>query len=553
MRTRMFLPAMSLAMCLLLAGPQPASANDALWAAARRGDTKAIEVLLAKGVDVNSRTSYGATALWFAAYKGRLDVVKLLLRHKADPNVRDTVWGETPLTMAAGDGKAAIVRVLLEAGAQGADAVLLAAASQGQTDIIRAVLDKGKPTPAALNAALVIVPAKQHQIVNMLTKAGAKQPASVNGQTATNPFAGTFESPNGLRVSVAAKAGLLIVKQGNQVWQVLPAETGPVFHPIGAAQTTFTFEQKSGRAIAFRVKDGALESRYERVTGKATSTGPARPRADETPAVVLHPRNWPSFRGAHASGVADGQAPPTVWDPKMGRGIRWKTPIPGLAHSSPIVWGDKVFVTTAVSSDKKTEFRPGLYGAGTSARDVSRHRWQVYCLDKHTGKILWQRTACEGVPKLKRHIKSSHANPTPATDGKHLIVWFASQGLYCYALDGKLLWKRDLGLIDVGAFNDPDLQWGAATSPIIDHNRVIMQCDRHKDSFIAAYDIDTGRPLWRTPRDEFPTWSTPTVLEHAGRREVITNGARYIRGYDTDTGKELWRLGPNSEIPVPAP
>src|SRR5207249_2113216 len=130
----------------------------------------------------------------------------------------------------------------------------------------------------------------------------------------------------------------------------------------------------------------------------------------------------------------------------------------------------------------KSEFKPGLYGAGTSAKDTTKHAWRVYCLDKRSGKILWERTACEGVPRLKRHIKSSHANATPATDGKHLIVSFASEGLYCYDLDGKLLWQRDLGLFDAGAFNDPDLQWGAASSPILYKGLVFIQCDRHKDS-----------------------------------------------------------------------
>lgn len=231
----------------------------------------------------------------------------------------------------------------------------------------------------------------------------------------------------------------------------------------------------------------------------------------------------------------------------------WKTPIPGLGHSCPIVWGDRVFVTTAVSSDPKSEFKPGLYGAGTSAADTTKHQWRVYCVDKHSGKILWERTACEGIPKLKRHIKSSHANPTPATDGKYLVVSFASEGLYCYDLDGRLLWKRDLGLFDVGAFNDPELQWGAASSPVLYQGQVFIQCDRFKDSYLAALDVATGTERWRTPRDEPPSWGTPTVVEGPKRVELVVNGTNFIRGYDPQSGKELWRLGPNSQITVPAP
>jgi outer membrane protein assembly factor BamB len=175
------------------------------------------------------------------------------------------------------------------------------------------------------------------------------------------------------------------------------------------------------------------------------------------------------------------------------------------------------------------------------------------CLEKPTGKVLWERTAHEGVPKVKRHIKSSHANPTPTTDGKHVVAYFASEGLYCFDFQGSLLWQHDVGVIDVGAFNDPDLQWGVASSPVIYRNLVVVQCDRHKDSFIAAYDIGSGKPVWRAARDELPSWGTPTILEGRKQTELITAGTKYVRGYDPMTGAELWRLGKNSEITVPTP
>ena len=141
-------------------------------------------------------------------------------------------------------------------------------------------------------------------------------------------------------------------------------------------------------------------------------------------------QNWPSFRGPRASGVADGANPPTVWDAEKSRNILWKTPLPGLAISSPIVWGDRVFVTTAISSDPKAEtHRHGLYGDVEPAKDVARHIWRVYALDKKSGKIVWEQTAHEGVPKTKRHPKSSQANSTPATDGKHVVAFLGSEGL----------------------------------------------------------------------------------------------------------------------------
>ena len=264
-------------------------------------------------------------------------------------------------------------------------------------------------------------------------------------------------------------------------------------------------------------------------------------------------QNWPSFRGPNASGVADNQRAPTTWDAEKSVNIRWKTPIPGLAHSSPVVWGDRVFITTAISSDPKSVFRHGLYGDVDSAKDESKHTWRVYCLDKRTGRVIWEKTAYEGVPKIKRHIKASHASSTPATDGKHVVAFFGSEGLYCYDIDGRLLWKLDLGVLDAGWFYDPDYQWGGGSSPIIYKNLVIVQCDVQKNSFIAAYDIKDGRRVWLTPREEIPSWGTPTVYEGKTRAELITNATKYVRGYDPMTGKELWKLSGNSEITTPTP
>jgi outer membrane protein assembly factor BamB len=265
-------------------------------------------------------------------------------------------------------------------------------------------------------------------------------------------------------------------------------------------------------------------------------------------------QNWPQFRGAQASGVASGAGKtPTTWDGEKSVGVRWKTPIPGLAHSSPVVWGDKVFLTTAVSTDPKAVFRKGLYGDVEPVKEEPKHSWRVYSLDKRTGRILWERVAYEGVPKIKRHPKATHASSTPATDGKHVVALFGAEGLYCYDANGKLLWKQDLGTMDAGWFYDPDYQWGHASSPIIYKNLVIVQADIQKDSFIAAYDLKTGKRMWTTPREEIPSWGTPTVYEGKTRAELIANATKFIRGYDPMTGKELWRLGGNSEITTPTP
>jgi outer membrane protein assembly factor BamB len=251
--------------------------------------------------------------------------------------------------------------------------------------------------------------------------------------------------------------------------------------------------------------------------------------------------------------VADGQDPPATWDAVKGENVLWKAQVPGLAHSSPVVWGDRVFVTSAVSSAADVPFRPGLYGDVDSVATEPSHEWKVFALDRRTGKLLWERTAHTGVPRVKRHTKASHANSTPATDGKHVVALFGSEGLHCYDVDGKLLWSKDLGTLDAGFFFDPDDQWGFGSSPILYKDMVIVQADVQERPFIAAFSTKDGRQIWRTPREEICSWGSPTVHEGPERAELLTNGTRAVRGYDPQTGAELWRLGGNSEITVPTP
>jgi outer membrane protein assembly factor BamB len=278
--------------------------------------------------------------------------------------------------------------------------------------------------------------------------------------------------------------------------------------------------------------------------------------ADRTPlSSVAESRtgNWPSFRGPVASGVAEGQRLPDTWSVKTGEHILWRVPIADLAHSSPIVWGDRIFVTSAVSSDPKATFRPGLYGDGDASEDRSRHRWMLSAIDKHSGKILWTRVAHEGEPLNKRHIKSTYASASPVTDGRVVVAWFGSQGIYAYDLNGTLRWKVDLGRIDLGAYDIPTYEWGPASSPIIWNGLVIIQCDTQADSFVLALSADTGETVWKTERDELSSWGTPTVAQTPSGPELVTNASNFVRGYDPRTGKELWRLGPTSKITAPTP
>jgi outer membrane protein assembly factor BamB len=277
-----------------------------------------------------------------------------------------------------------------------------------------------------------------------------------------------------------------------------------------------------------------------------TATRPLPPPAGGT-------GHWPSFRGHEAAGRADGQRLPDTWNPATGTNVLWRRAIPGLAHSSPVIWGDTVFVTSALSSRSNASFKPGLYGDGDASDDRSVHRWMLYAIDKHTGRIRWERQAAQGEPRNKRHIKSTYASSSPATNGRIVVAWFGSEGIYAYDFDGGLRWSVDLGRVDMGAYDIPSYEWGPASSPIIWNNLVIVQCDTQTDSFLLALNADTGETVWKKDRLELPSWGTPTVVTTTAGPELVTNASNFIRGYDPKTGLELWQLGGSSKITAPTP
>ncbi len=264
-------------------------------------------------------------------------------------------------------------------------------------------------------------------------------------------------------------------------------------------------------------------------------------------------QNWPSFRGERAVGAIEGVQLPSSWDVETGKNVLWKISLPGLAHSSPIVWGDQIFLTNAVSSNPNTVLQFPLNGAPDMRTDVSRHQFRLMAVDRRTGRVIWDRLAYEGEPRVSRHPHNSYAAATPATDGRHVVAFYGSEGLYAFSVDGARLWKQDLGILDQAAFDMPEYKWGYASSPIIYKNLVIVQCDQMKGSFIAAFDIDNGRKVWRIERDAIPSWATPGIYEGKTGAELVTNGTEYIRGYDPLTGNELWKLKGTSMISVPTP
>ena len=273
----------------------------------------------------------------------------------------------------------------------------------------------------------------------------------------------------------------------------------------------------------------------------------------QTTAQLKPERQWSSYRGYMASGVLDNADLPDSFDFNTGKNILWKVDVPGLGLSSPVIWGDRLFITTAVSSSDKFGFKPGIYGEGTSVGDSSQHEWKVICYNKQTGTKLWEKTAHKGIPAVKRHPKSTHANPTIATDGKHLVAFFGSEGLYCYDFDGNLQWKKDFGVLKAVAFDYPSAEWEFASSPIIYDGIVVIQANVLENSFLATFNVNTGNEIWKIPRDDNPAWCTPNIYTNGDRTYIVINGFEHMAGYDFQTGKEIWRLSGGGDVPIPTP
>lgn len=265
-------------------------------------------------------------------------------------------------------------------------------------------------------------------------------------------------------------------------------------------------------------------------------------------------QQWPGFRGPWANGFIENAKTAATWNAETGEHINWKTPIPGLGHSSPVIWDNCLFVTTAVNVEKSESLKVGLYGDIDEANDNAVHEFKVYCLDKTTGKILWERVAHKGIPKSKRHTKASQANCTAATDGHYVVVHFGSEGLYCYDFKGNLVWKNDMGLLSPGFYATPGISWGYSSSPVIYKNRIIVLCDIPKTPYLTALDLATGNEIWKTSRgDEVETYGSPAIYTKDGKTQIIVNGYKHAGGYDFQTGKEIWKLGNGGDIPTPTP
>ncbi len=271
-------------------------------------------------------------------------------------------------------------------------------------------------------------------------------------------------------------------------------------------------------------------------TGQAADPGPQRIE------------NWHQWRGPEANGTAPRGDPPVTWDEKTN--VKWKAPLSGRGSASPIVWGDRVFVVTAVKSDR-------VAGPGDIPKPDPRfetktkppanfYKFNVLCFDRANGKLLWEKTAAEKVPHEGHHPSHSYAASSPTTDGRYLYASFGSFGIFCYDLDGNLKWQRELGLMHTR------LAWGEAVTPVIHGNSLLLNYDQEADSALYCLDAKTGQTKWKKDRDELTSWNTPLVVEHKGRTQVIVNATKRIRSYDLGTGTELWECGGMTTNAIPS-
>lgn len=531
--------------------------GEELRSAAGAGNLARVDALLASGVPVDAPGRYGQTALYFAAEKGHLPVAQRLVERGANVNAQDRFFGASVLDLALSNGHLELARYLLSKGAEDAASALGAAIELNDLELARAALATGFIEPLDLAAARRLAgestaPGLRELLANATAKPRQRPPYKPAPER-LSAYAGHYRGEDGKDVTVTIR--------GETVGLTLPDQPEIVLTPVAENR----FDSANGDlAIYFGGRGGLTEwARLNRggelsflgvVTDDPTPLrSAAASGAEEAKAPMAAPRPWPQFRGSGASGIGDGQGAPSAWDVATGSGVRFKTPVPGIGLSSPVVWGDRIFVTTAVSGKGDMTFRTGLYGDTTSVEDVSEHSFRLYALDAATGKILWDREVHRGAPAVRRHTKSSLANATPATDGEHVVVLFGPIGkLAAYDFQGKQLWLRDVGVLDT---NDPQsgtAEWGHASSPILYGDLVLVQGDRRKDSFLAAYRVATGEEVWRIARDEPSTWSTPNILPAPSGDELITNG-QTIRAYDPRSGRLLWSLGPNSEVVVSTP
>ena len=547
--------------------PAPAGDQaDALHDAARAGELEKVRQLLDSGVPVDAVNEYDVTALMYAAGWDHPDVVRLLIERGADLDHRDNLYRANAMTWASQRGHSDVIVLLVEHGESAKEAILTAVAN-GDVETVKALIGAVELSAETLIAVLSRANLDgAEEVAAVLQVAGVELPPASTYKISPHlltRYAGVygFERQRTIKLELTYVAGQF---SGTIQGKTFPLEAlddlhfrqrrgtfveiefeveGETVKAVELMQTNFDAPR---RFIREQVEAALQVDRTKAIPETATDkTGATEPAV---PAGVAE-QNWTGFRGIATAGTARG-TPPLTWDIDDGTSILWKTPVAGRGHASPIVWGDRIYVATAVYGAEEKPLRTGVYGDPDLAEIEADYSWRLFALDRSSGKVVWERAAHEGAPRAKHHMKASQANATPVTDGHRVVALLGSEGLFCYDVDGNLLWRRDLGTLSVGWFYDSGYEWGHASSPILHGDRVIIQVDRGEDPFIAAYSLEDGSEIWRTSRDNLPSWGTPALIDGPAGTEIVTNGSRLIRGYDADSGRELWSMGPHSEITV---
>lgn len=256
---------------------------------------------------------------------------------------------------------------------------------------------------------------------------------------------------------------------------------------------------------------------------------------------------WAQFRGAGSLGVAtDDPRLPDRWS--QTENVVWKADIPGIGWSSPVVWGNTIFLTSVISASSEETPKKGLYFGGERPASKAEHRWMVYAVDFNSGKILWQREVHKAIPSpaQSRHLKNSYASETPVTDGERVYAYFGNVGLFVFDMKGKPLWSKPFSAYKTR------FGWGTAASPVVHKDRLYIVNDNDEKSSFTAFDTKTGKEVWRVEREEGSNWATPYVWENEQRTEIITPGTKRVRSYDVN-GKLLWEFSGMSSIAIPTP
>ena len=573
---------MQLLICLSLCLAAPQDAGKQLREAAEAGKVDIVKLLIVDKVDVDAANDYGRTPLAIAAGRGHVEVVRVLIAAGADLESKDRFYKFTPLSAAVNAKQAAVVKALIAAGAKSAGSALPSAAFSDDIATLKAVLTSKDITPAQLKQALATAKsAKQaanvailEPLVEKLAKDDAEKEKS-EGDKADKPetmpekpamklsaeqmkaFEGSYLDPRGLEVQIKPgdKGIEMTVMSSGQKMSLKPTgkDLFEITRSTGGSSMKATFVRDEDKIVSFKWNAGTAEFDLKR---QIPSDEPiAKPEWND---YSFDQPNWPAFRGSMSRGIAVGQNLPSKWDVKTGENIVWKTPVNGLGLSCPVVWGDSIYVSTAVPVDEEkpsgSQLKTGLYGDVGSVEDDREYQFKQQCISLSTGDVLWDRDCNQAKPRVKRHAKSSHANPTPATNGDYVVASFSSEGIYCFDANGEKVWEKDLGFLDSGWFYDRSFQWGFAASPYIFEDTVYLQCDIQDQSFIVALDLKSGDEKWRTRRDDIPTWASPVAYRDPNNAlRVVVNGTRQGAAYDGTNGKRLWGLSGMSEIVVPTP